>query len=73
MFGDVGQGFVGLALGLLINSGKIKFFAPYKKKNFGTVFILAGAASMVAGFLYGRSSRTRRCSCPSRTCSPSSS
>jgi V/A-type H+-transporting ATPase subunit I len=53
MFGDVGQGFVGLALGLLINSGKIKFFAPYKKKNFGTVFILAGAASMVAGFLYG--------------------
>jgi V/A-type H+/Na+-transporting ATPase subunit I len=53
MFGDVGQGFVGLLLGVLINTGKIKAFAAYKKKNFGTVFILAGSASMVAGLLYG--------------------
>ncbi|MGA2479804.1 MAG: V-type ATPase 116kDa subunit family protein [Spirochaetia bacterium] len=53
MFGDVGQGFVGLLLGVLINSGKIKAFAAYKKKSFGTVFILAGSASMVAGLLYG--------------------
>jgi V/A-type H+/Na+-transporting ATPase subunit I len=53
MFGDVGQGLVGLLLGLLISSGKVPAFAAYKKKNFGTVFILAGAASMVAGFLYG--------------------
>jgi V/A-type H+-transporting ATPase subunit I len=53
MFGDVGQGFVGLVLGLLINSGWIKSFATYKRKNFGTTFILAGAGSMISGFFYG--------------------
>ena len=53
MFGDVGQGFVGLLLGLLIGSGRIKSFESYRKKNFGTVFIVVGAASMVTGLLYG--------------------
>jgi V/A-type H+-transporting ATPase subunit I len=53
MFGDVGQGLVGLALGLLINSGWVKSFEAYRKKNFGTIFILAGVAAILAGFLYG--------------------
>ena len=53
MFGDVGQGLVGLLLGLAINSGKIRSFESYRKKNFGTVFVVTGLASMVAGFLYG--------------------
>jgi len=53
MFGDVGQGFVGLLLGLLIGSGKIKSFETYRKKNFGTVFIVVGVASMITGLLYG--------------------
>ena len=53
MFGDVGQGFVGLLLGLLINSGLVKSFADYRRKNFGTVFVVVGAASMLAGLLYG--------------------
>jgi V/A-type H+-transporting ATPase subunit I len=53
MFGDVGQGFVGFSLGVLINLGWVKSFEAYRKKNFGTVFILAGAAAMLAGFLYG--------------------
>jgi V/A-type H+-transporting ATPase subunit I len=53
MFGDVGQGFVGFALGVLINSARVKSFEAYRRKNFGTIFILAGIASMAAGFLYG--------------------
>jgi V/A-type H+/Na+-transporting ATPase subunit I len=53
MFGDVGQGSVGFLLGLAINSGKIKSFEGYRRKNFGTVFIVTGLASVVAGFLYG--------------------
>jgi V/A-type H+-transporting ATPase subunit I len=53
MFGDFGQGFVGLAIGLLIRSGWIKSFESYRKKNFGTVFMIAGAASMLSGLLYG--------------------
>jgi V/A-type H+/Na+-transporting ATPase subunit I len=53
MFGDVGQGSVGLLLGLAINSGRIKSFEGYRRKNFGTVFIVTGLASVVAGFLYG--------------------
>ncbi len=53
MFGDVGQGFVGLLLGLLIQSGKVKSFEAYRQKNFGTVFIVVGAASMITGLLYG--------------------
>ncbi|MFI5368474.1 MAG: V-type ATP synthase subunit I [Spirochaetia bacterium] len=53
MFGDVGQGFVGLALGLLINSGWVKSFEAYRRKNFGMIFVLAGISAMIAGFLYG--------------------
>jgi V/A-type H+/Na+-transporting ATPase subunit I len=53
MFGDVGQGLVGVIIGLLINSGWISSFAKYKRKNFGTTFILAGAGSMISGFFYG--------------------
>ena len=53
MFGDVGQGFVGVAIGLLINSGRIASFEPYRRKSFGTTFLVAGLASMVSGFLYG--------------------
>jgi V/A-type H+-transporting ATPase subunit I len=53
MFGDVGQGFVGVLVGLLINSGRIASFATYRRKNFGTTFLLAGLASMFSGFLYG--------------------
>ncbi len=53
MFGDLGQGFVGLLIGLVIRSGRVKSFESYRKKNFGTVFIVAGAASMITGLLYG--------------------
>ena len=53
MFGDVGQGFVGVLLGLAISSGRVKSFAEYRRRHFGVVFLLAGAASMVAGLLYG--------------------
>ncbi len=53
MFGDVGQGFVGVCIGLLINSGRVASFETYRRKNFGTAFLLAGFASMVSGFLYG--------------------
>ncbi len=53
MFGDVGQGFVGLVVGLLIGSGRVKSFETYRRKNFGTVFVVVGIACMVSGFLYG--------------------
>ena len=53
MFGDVGQGAVGLLLGLLINSGWVKSFEAYRRKGFGTVFVVVGIASMITGFLYG--------------------
>ena len=53
MFGDVGQGLVGVVIGLLINSGRIASFETYRRKNFGTTFLVAGCASMVSGFLYG--------------------
>jgi V/A-type H+/Na+-transporting ATPase subunit I len=53
MFGDVGQGLVGLLIGLLINSGWIRSFEGYRRKSFGTTFILAGCAAIIAGFLYG--------------------
>jgi V/A-type H+/Na+-transporting ATPase subunit I len=53
MFGDVGQGFVGLLIGLVISSGKVRSFESYRQKHFGTAFIIAGAASMITGFLYG--------------------
>jgi V/A-type H+-transporting ATPase subunit I len=53
MFGDVGQGFVGVLLGLLINSGRIASFEKFRRKSFGTTFLVAGLASMVSGFFYG--------------------
>ncbi|MCX7038376.1 MAG: hypothetical protein NT005_04495 [Spirochaetes bacterium] len=53
MFGDVGQGFVGLLLGLAITSGRVKSFEKYRRKNFGTIFVVVGIASMFAGLLYG--------------------
>ena len=53
MFGDLGQGFVGLLLGLLINSGRVKSFESYRAKSFGTIFVVVGIASMAAGILYG--------------------
>jgi V/A-type H+-transporting ATPase subunit I len=37
----------------LISSGKVKAFESYRKKNFGMVFVVVGAASMVSGLLYG--------------------
>jgi V/A-type H+/Na+-transporting ATPase subunit I len=53
MFGDMGQGFVGLLIGLTINSGKLKSFEKYRVKGFGNIFAVVGAACMVTGFLYG--------------------
>jgi V/A-type H+-transporting ATPase subunit I len=53
MFGDVGQGFIGVLLGLAIMSGRIKPLGAYREKHFGTIFVVVGAASMVAGLLYG--------------------
>jgi V/A-type H+/Na+-transporting ATPase subunit I len=53
MFGDVGQGLVGVIFGLLISSGRIRAFEAWRRKRFGTVFLLAGAASMLSGLLYG--------------------
>lgn len=53
MFGDVGQGFIGFSLGLLINIGNVKAFESYRRKRFGTIFMIAGIASMVTGFMYG--------------------
>jgi V/A-type H+/Na+-transporting ATPase subunit I len=53
MFGDVGQGFVGVILGLLINSGRVASFEQYRRKSFGTAFLIVGIASMISGFLYG--------------------
>ncbi len=53
MFGDVGQGFLGLVIGLLIKSGWVKSFETYRKKSFGTIFVIVGIASMISGFIYG--------------------
>jgi V/A-type H+-transporting ATPase subunit I len=53
MFGDVGQGFVGLLLGLLITSGRVKGFDSWRLKGFGLIFIIVGLASMFTGLLYG--------------------
>jgi V/A-type H+/Na+-transporting ATPase subunit I len=53
MFGDVGQGFIGVLIGLAIGSGRFRSFESYRKKHFGTTFLLAGLASMASGFLYG--------------------
>jgi V/A-type H+-transporting ATPase subunit I len=51
MFGDMGQGAVILALGLVIRKAKKGFLAGYSK--FWPAFIAAGAGSMAMGFLVG--------------------
>ena len=51
MFGDMGQGFVGVIIGILLLKLKIKSLEKIKK--FGTIFIVVGIACMVTGFLYG--------------------
>ncbi len=53
MFGDVGQGFVGLLIGTAIASGRVKSLESYRQKHFGGIFIATGLASMASGFLYG--------------------
>ena len=51
MFGDMGQGAVILALGLLIRKARKGFLAGYSK--FWPAFVAAGAGSMAMGFLVG--------------------
>ena len=51
MFGDLGQGFVGLAFGIVLGSGKILRLKPWKK--FAPIFKIVGCACMITGFLYG--------------------
>ena len=51
MFGDMGQGFVGVIIGILLLKLKIKSLEKIKK--LGTIFIVVGIACMVTGFLYG--------------------
>ncbi len=51
MFGDVGQGFVGVLAGLALKRGNL---APLRKwKKYAPIFITVGAACMCTGFLYG--------------------
>lgn len=51
MFGDVGQGFVFLCLGILLNFKKIKPLHNWWK--FGPIFMAIGCSSMVMGLLTG--------------------
>lgn len=53
MFGDVGQGFVALLVGLAISSGRFKRLERYRVKSFGGIFTAVGIASMVTGLIYG--------------------
>lgn len=53
MFGDVGQGFVALLVGLAISSGRFKRLERYRSKSFGGIFTAVGVASMVTGLIYG--------------------
>jgi V/A-type H+/Na+-transporting ATPase subunit I len=53
MFGDVGQGFVALAIGLAISSGRFKGLERFRQKHFGGIFTAVGIASMVTGIIYG--------------------
>jgi V/A-type H+-transporting ATPase subunit I len=53
MFGDVGQGFVALLIGLAISSGRFKGLEKYRQKHFGGIFTAVGIASMVTGLIYG--------------------
>jgi V/A-type H+-transporting ATPase subunit I len=51
MFGDLGQGFVLLMLGLLIQGRRVKFFKGFS--HFAVPLITVGIASMITGLLYG--------------------
>jgi V/A-type H+-transporting ATPase subunit I len=51
MFGDVGQGFVGLVIGFLLAKEKIPAFRGWER--FAPIFKIVGCACMVTGFLYG--------------------
>jgi V/A-type H+-transporting ATPase subunit I len=51
MFGDVGQGFVGFLIGVLL--GREVFPGLKKWKKYSIIFKTLGLAGMVTGFLYG--------------------
>ncbi len=51
MFGDVGQGFVLMLVGLLLSQKKAKFLSSYR--NFGGPMIAVGVFSIFMGLLYG--------------------
>ncbi|MDR1180266.1 MAG: V-type ATP synthase subunit I [Spirochaetales bacterium] len=51
MFGDIGQGFVGVLAGFVLGTGKIAALRAWKK--FAPIFKTVGCACMVTGFLYG--------------------
>ena len=51
MFGDVGQGAVGVLIGILLKSDRIASLRKFR--NFGVIFIAVGIGCMVTGFLYG--------------------
>ncbi len=55
MFGDVGQGFIGVAAGVVFIRGKrILGEERWNRwRHFGPIFIAVGVASMITGFLYG--------------------
>lgn len=51
MFGDMGQGFVGVIAGIVLLNVKSDTLKKFKK--FSTIFIVVGFACMITGFLYG--------------------
>ncbi|HUX51289.1 MAG TPA: V-type ATPase 116kDa subunit family protein [Spirochaetia bacterium] len=55
MFGDVGQGLVGVAAGIIFIHGKRILGADRwsRWRHFGPIFIAVGTAVMITGFLYG--------------------
>jgi V/A-type H+-transporting ATPase subunit I len=51
MFGDVGHGAVLALLGLLLASGRVRFFS--RMRGLGSLVAICGLTSIVFGFLYG--------------------
>lgn len=51
MFGDVGQGAIGVLIGVLLTRESIASLRKFRK--FGVIFIAVGIGSMITGFLYG--------------------
>jgi len=51
MFGDVGQGFVLLLLGLITSRSRVKFLSQFSR--FSSALVAVGIASMTVGFLDG--------------------